>query len=120
VQLSDLFNPSSFLLFLIPYPLNPSLAFEELKTILDAIRTPERLNDHPWITSLVVAPGAPAGCLPVPESSGLPAHIRLERAFPPDESCHTAQALICRDNHAWNQSNWAALLEAVSWAGTVL
>ena len=39
----------------IPCPLKPSPASEELKTILDAIRTPERLNDHPWATSLVVA-----------------------------------------------------------------
>ena len=55
-----LYNPSCFLLltssfFLISYPLNPSPACEELKTILDAIRTPERLNEHPWATSLVVA-----------------------------------------------------------------
>jgi hypothetical protein len=35
--------------------LNPTPASEELKAILDAIRTPERLNDHPWVTSLVVA-----------------------------------------------------------------
>ncbi len=54
VQLPVLYNPSSFF-FLISYPLNPSLAFEELKTILDAIRTPECLSDYPWTTSLVVA-----------------------------------------------------------------
>ena len=31
-----------------------SPAYDELKTILDNVRTPERLNDHPWTSSLVV------------------------------------------------------------------
>ncbi len=34
-----------------------STAYEELKTILDNIRTPELLNDHPWTGSLVVRQG---------------------------------------------------------------
>ena len=34
-----------------------SPAYDELKTILDNVRTPERLNDHPWTGSLVVVQG---------------------------------------------------------------
>ena len=32
-----------------------SPAYEELKAILENVRTPERLNEHPWARSLVVA-----------------------------------------------------------------
>jgi hypothetical protein len=34
-----------------------SIAYEELKYILDNVRTPELLNDHPWTSSLVVVQG---------------------------------------------------------------
>ena len=34
-----------------------SPAYEALKTILDNVRTPERLNDHPWAGSLAVVQG---------------------------------------------------------------
>jgi len=34
-----------------------SPAYEDLKAILENIRTPERLDAHPWTGSLVVAQG---------------------------------------------------------------
>jgi hypothetical protein len=37
--------------------MKPSTAFNELKYILDNVRTPGLLNDHPWTSSLVVVQG---------------------------------------------------------------
>ena len=68
-----------------------STAYEELKYILDNVRTPDLLNDHPWTSSLVVVQGVLGDkflSVRLQDST----HFSLEYTFPPNDAQYAPDA----------------------------